>query len=187
MGCFDEFCCCCIPCQTCWYSICDSIRHLKVRKFCCCITLKTGVYIIALYLIFMGVFPAYSLISRGSITKVLFFSAVKAIEILAILLLVIGTQTRSPKFIQIWLILATIAWIVKPVIMAVFIIWLDNQPINKRTHFQERTLSAELIVLAIVTVLNFVVTPYFLVVAKSFRSKLIKENERDYIQPTRNT
>ena len=180
MGCFDEFCCCCIPCQNCWYSICDSIRHLKVRKFLCCIPLKIGIYIIALYFIFMGVFPAYSLISRGSITKVLFFSVVKAIEILAILLLVIGTQTRSPKFIQIWLVIATIAWIVKPVIMVIFIIWLDNQPIAKRTHFQERTLLAEIIVLALVTVLNFVLTPYFLVVAKSFRSKLIKENEREY-------
>ena len=180
MGCFDEFCCCCIPCQRCWDSICDSIRHLKVRKFCCCIGLKAGIYIIALYFVFMGVFPAYSLISRGSITKVLFFSVVKAIEILAILLLVIGAQTRSPKFIQIWLILAMVAWILKPIIMVVFIIWLDNQPLAKRTHFQERTVTAEIIVLAIVTILNFVLTPYFLVVAKSFRSKLIKENEREY-------
>jgi len=64
--------------------------------------------------------------------------------------------------------------------MIVFIVWLDNQPRSKRTHFQERTLNAEIIVLAIVMILNFVITPYFLVVAKSFRSKLIKENEREY-------
>jgi len=134
----------------------------------------------ALYLIFMGVFPAYSLISRGSITKILFYSVVKSLEVLAILLLVIGTQTRSPKFIQVWLVLTTIAWLVKPIVMAVFMIWLDNQPIAKRTYFQERTVYAEIIVLAIVTILNFVLTPYFLVVAKSFRSKLIKENEREY-------
>ena len=177
---FDEFCCCCLWCNSCWGSICDSIRHLKVRKFCCCIGLKTGVYIIALYFIFMGVFPAYSLISHGSITKILFFSVVKALEILSILLLVIGAQTRSPKFVQIWLIITLIEWIVKPLIMIVFIVWLDNQPRSKRTHFQERTLNAEIIVLAIVTILNFAITPYFLVVAKSFRSKLIKENEREY-------
>ena len=180
MGCFDDFCYCCIPCQNCVYSICDSIRHLKVSKFCCCIGLKTGVYIVALYLVIMGVFPAYSLISRGSITKVLFFSVVKAVEILAILLLVIGAQTRSPKFIHVWLILTTIAWLVKPVIMVVFIVWLDNQPISKRSYFQERTITAEIITLAIVTILNFVLTPYFLVVAKSYRSNLIKENEREY-------
>ena len=135
----------------------------------------------------MGVFPAYSLISRGSITKILFYAVVKALEILAILLLVIGAQTRSPKFIQIWLILTTIAWLIKPIIMVIFMIWLDNQPINKRTHFQERTVFAEIIVLAIVTVLNFILTPYFLVVAKSYRSKLIKEDDeqRHYGQQTR--
>merc|ERR1712223_193211 len=120
----------------------------------------------------MGVFPAYSLISRGSITKILFFAVVKALEILAILLLVIGAQTRSPKFVQTWLIITLIEWIVKPLIMIVFIVWLDNQPVTRQTHFQERTVNAEIIDLAI--------TPYFLVVAKSFRSKLIKENDRQY-------
>ena len=180
MGCFDNFCCCCIPCQNCVYSICDSIRHLKVRKFCCCIDLKTGVYIVALYFIVIGVFPAYSLISRGTITKILMFSGIKAIEILAILLLVIGAQTRNPRFIRIWIILQLIAWILYPIIMVVFIIWLDNQPISKRTRFQERTITAEVITLAVVTILTFFLTPYFLVVAKSFRSEILKEEERHY-------
>jgi len=177
---FDDFCCCCIPCQNCLYSICDSIRHLKVQKFCCCISLRTGISIIALYFVIIGVFPAYSLISRGSIAKVLFFSVVKALEILAILLLVIGAQTRSPKFVHIWLVLTTISWLLKPIIMVVFIIWLDNQPQSKRTNFQDRTITAEIITLAVVTILNFVITPYFLVVAKSYRSKLIKENDQQY-------
>ena len=180
MGCFDNFCCCCIPCQNCVYSICDSIRHLKVRKFCCCIDLKTGIYIIALYFLVIGVFPAYSLISRGTISKILFFSAIKALEILAILLLVIGTQTRNPKFVKIWLILQTIGWFIYPVIMVAFTVWLDTQPVSKRTHFQERTITAEVITLAIVTILTFILTPYFLVVAKSFRSELVKEKERQF-------
>lgn len=88
----------------------------------------------------------------------------------------------SPKFVQIWLILTTIAWLLKPMIMVVFIIWLDNQPQIKRTHFQDTTITGEIITLAVVTVFNFVITPYFLVVAKSYRSKLIKENDRDYGQ-----
>ena len=181
MGCFEEFCCCCIPWRNSWYRICDTIKHLNVRKCCWCISLEAGIYIIAFYIIFIGVFPAYSLISRGSITKVMFYSVIKALEVFAILLLVLGTQSRNPKFIQVWLLFSTIAWLVKPINMVVFIIWLDNQHIAKKTYFQEQTVYAEVIVLAVVTILNFVLTPYILVVAKSFRSNIINENEREYV------
>ena len=83
----------------------------------------------------------------------------------------------GPKFISVWLALQIVVWFAYPLIVVVFTIWLHRQP---RTHFQERTINAEIIVLAIVTIFNFAITPYFLVVAKSFRSKLIKENEREY-------
>ena len=141
-----------------------------VKKFLCCIDLKTGVYTIAFFLTIIGVFPAYSLISRGTLSKICFYSAVKAVQILATIFLLIGTQTGKVKFITIWLVLASIAWFAYPLVMVIFIIWLHRQPVTP--GWQERTIDAEIITLAVVVILVFVLMPYFLVVVKSFRSEL---------------
>ena len=165
----------CAPCQNCVYSVFDSIRKLKVRQFCCCIDLKTGVYIIAAFFILIELFPAYSVISRASLAKVVFYSGLTAIRILATIFLVIGTKTKAPKFISVWLALQTVVWFAYPLIVVVFTIWLHRQP---RTHFQERTIKAEIFTLAVIVILRFILTPYFLVVVKSYRSELLKEKQR---------
>ena len=165
----------CAPCTNCVYSVFDSIRHLKVHKFCCCIDLKRGVYIIAAFFVLAELFPAYSVISRASLAKVVFYSGVTAIRILATIFLLIGTRTKTPKFISVWLALTTFVWLVYPFIAVIFMIWLHEQP---RTHFQERTIRAEILTLAVITILKFILTPYFLVVAKSYRSELLKEKQR---------